>query len=106
MQPPGIQQDQVTIDIRCYGIANMVHEGEIVKAIGEFFNTIPESDRRYVYHGILLVLVQLDTDQATISEFMLMTQVAAYDTGIKLFHIQSRWLIENILKPQGELQCL
>lgn len=104
--PPGNQHDQVTIDIRCDAIANMVHEGDLTKAVGEFFNTIPETDRRYVYHGILLVLLKLGTDQAVISDFMLMTQAAAYDTGIKLFHIQSRWLIENVLKPRGELQCV
>ncbi len=94
--------DHATIDTRCYAVAKLVEEGNLPKAVEEFFNTVPEKDRRYVYHGILLLLVTMDIDQATISEFMVITQTAAYECQIKMFHIQSRWLMDNILlKSRG-----
>lgn len=93
--------DQVTIDSRCYAIAGMVIAGDIPKAVGEVYNAIPEHDRRYVFHGILLLLVANDVDHVTISEFMSMTQAVAYECRIKMFHIQSQWLKDLLRMPSG-----
>lgn len=95
-------KDNANIDPRCYALAEIVVvEKDLPKAVGEFFNTIPDQDRRHVYHGLLLLLASNELDLQTISDFMLLTQSAAYECQIKMFHIQSQWVVQHLLMPKG-----